>query len=206
MFQELLTLVDCEVAIGAIIARALQQGDVTKRAVDDIRRLYKGCSQQHLAYLLKRQGVEASVDFARGNALTYLRQAATDPQRVFETVQALQHLQEAASALRQHIQPLPERSCVAAAAAAAGGASGGVGAPVEHLNYRAVKRVKREPGSPCLSPIVHKRSRPPTPGDETGVDSGDESDVVLEDEVTAKEDEEPDFLAGLLSPENPPDF
>ena len=61
MFQELLTLVDCEVAIGAILARALQQGDVTKRAVDDIRRLYKGCSQQHLAYLLKRQGVEASV-------------------------------------------------------------------------------------------------------------------------------------------------
>ena len=35
MFQELLTLVDCEVAIGAIVAWALQQGDVTKRAVDD---------------------------------------------------------------------------------------------------------------------------------------------------------------------------
>ena len=41
---------------------------------------------------------------------------------------------------------------------------------------------------------------------ETGVDSGDEEDLVLEDEVTAEEDEEPDFLAGLLSPENPPDF
>ena len=198
---------DCEVAIGAIVAWALQQGDVTKRAVDDIRRLYKGCSQQHLAYLLKRQGVEASVSFARGNALTHLRQAATDPQRVFETVQALQHLQEAASALRQHIQPLPERSCAAQAAAAAGGASGGVPAPVEHLNYRrAVKRVKREPAGPCLSPIVHVRSRPPTPGDETGVDSGGETDVEEVNEVTAEEDEEPDFLAGLLSPENPPDF
>ena len=72
MFQELLTLVDCEVAAGVIITRGLQQGDITKRAVDDARKLHKDCTQQHLAGLLRRQGIEASVDFARGNALTNL--------------------------------------------------------------------------------------------------------------------------------------
>lgn len=193
--QDILTLIDCEIERGTICTAGLQQGDITKRSADDQRRLYRHCTTQHLAALLRRQGVEASSFFVRGKALFALREVAGNPERVYQAAQALAILQEAASALRQTIQPLPERSCAAAAAA------GGSAPPVEFLNTRTVKRVKREPGV-SLSPV--KPHRPPTPGDEVVIDSGDETDVG--EEKTASEEEDSNFLDGLLSPELPPEL
>ena len=197
--QEILSLIELYINGGSVITRGLQQQDVTKRAADEARKSHKAATLQHLAVLLRRQATESSADFGRGQSLRLLRDVLQSPSRIYGTTQSLAKLIEAAEVLRRPIQALPEaRSCTAAAA---GGGAEGNGRPVEYLNTRVAKRVKREPADTiCLSPL----NRPPTPGDE-GVFSEEETDVEETGEDSA-EGEQSNFLDGLLSPENPPEL
>ena len=201
--QEILALIELYIAGGTLVSRGLQQQDVTKRAVDEARKLHKEGTLQVLAILLRRQATEASESFVRGQALRGTREAALSPEKVYQTAQALGKLIEAAGALRRPSNTLSAATSCAAAAAAGGAGGGGV----EYLNTRSVKRVKRETPDATrfsLSPL----NRPPTPGDEAGVFSTEEETDVEENEEKQEstEGEQSNFLDGLLSPENQPEL
>ena len=201
--QEILALIELYIAGGTSVTRGLQQQDVTKRAVDEARKFHKEATLQVLAILLRRQSTEASESFVRGQALRSTREVALSPEKVYQTAQVLGKLIEAAGALRRPSKTLTAANSCAAAMAAEGAGGGGV----EYLNTRLVKRVKRETPDATrfsLSPL----NRPPTPGDEAGVFSTEEETDVEENEEKqdTTEEQETNFLDGLLSLENPPEL